>query len=151
MATKKKAKRTKKGKTKEVDDTALIQIDPPTTKIITIPIRGIAPYVQNKMSEEAFNRMREDMEDPDGKKQRARDRRQIPRNFEEESTSASHISSDGWYGIPAHGMMQALVRAIDAVPDFPMTKGKAALAVEPDGFSSDTGSASLGSRRASPT
>jgi hypothetical protein len=138
MGTKKKTKRTRKQERKPNPEAKgkgeQITIGTPDTKFVSIPIRGIAPYVQNRMSETAIRHMREDMEDPAGKNERARERKALARDFEAESQEATHVSTEGWFGIPAHGIKQALVRAIDAIPDFPMTKGKAAINVVPDGF-----------------
>lgn len=106
---------------------------------VTAKIRGIAPYVQNRMTAKAIANMREDMEDPAGKKRRARERKEEARDFEQECEQSTRVSTEGWYGIPSNGLGQALVDAVRLVEGLTMTNTKMALTVIPDGFDARDG------------
>lgn len=112
-----------------------VVIKPPNIQRATVRITGKSPYVMNKMSSEARLKMIENMEG--GEKSKKGSKRE-PKDFNKAYESAMHVSTEGWYGIPASGIRSALISACKIV-GFHMTKGKLCLFVDPDGFDRDDG------------
>jgi hypothetical protein len=118
-----------------VADRLGVTITAPNFKTVEIPIRGTAPYVQLAFGAKARNIMREKQAAGStaskGKKRAAKD---FDANFEE----AQHRSKQGWRGIPAGALRNALVDSC-VVVGFHKTKAKKAVFVEADGFDSVEG------------
>lgn len=56
-----------------------------------------------------------------------------PRDFDAEWVQAAHISTEGWYGIPAPSLRSAMISACRAA-GIVMTRAKLSVFVEPDGI-----------------
>ena len=112
-----------------------VQIAPPNLQAVVFHIRGSAPYVQNKFSQKAREKMRQQQERGHvGKKGQAKD----PKDFEALCEGAKHKSVDGWCGIPASAFRAGLISACRMV-GFTMTRAKLSLFVLADGFDADDG------------
>jgi len=111
------------------------RISAPNFKTVELHIRGTAPYVQLAFGEKARNVMREKQAAGStakkGKKREAKD-------FDAAFDEAQHRSRDGWCGIPAGALRNAMVAACSIV-DFHMTKAKKAIFIEADGFDAAEG------------
>ena len=107
-----------------------LTITAPNFQTAVFQIKGNAPYVQLAFGEKARNEMREKQAAGStaskGKKRAAKD-------FDQCFVEAQHRSKDGWCGIPAGAVRNALVAACSIV-GFHMTKGKKSIFVEADGF-----------------
>jgi hypothetical protein len=128
-STKPKSKTAGNGKTQEV------QISPPNFEHLTIKILGTAPLVQNKFSEKAREQMKATQEA--GSTARGKKTRE-PKDFQKGYEQASHVSREGWYGIPASAFRNAMVSACRIV-GFQMTRAKLALFIDADGFDASEG------------
>ena len=112
-----------------------LTITAPDFRTVELTIKGTAPYVQLKFAEKAMNLMKAKMEaGPQAKKNTKRE----ARDFNEDYNQALHISSDGWYGIPAGAFRNAMISACRIV-GFQMTKAKLAVFVEADGIDETEG------------
>jgi hypothetical protein len=119
----------KKGKDKKVS------ISPPNFVTAGFDVVGTAPLVMNKFSQKARTMMREKQEaGTQSKKGKTRE----ARDFNEIYENALHVSTDGWYGIPANAFRAAMIGACRLV-DFKMTISKLALFIVEDGYDSDEG------------
>lgn len=111
------------------------RISAPNFKTVELHIRGTAPYVQLAFGEKARNVMREKQAaGSTAKKGKKREAKDFDAAFEE----AQHRSRDGWCGIPAGALRNAMVAACSIV-DFHMTKAKKAIFIEADGFDAAEG------------
>jgi hypothetical protein len=105
-------------------------IKAPDIRTVAFNICGTAPYVQARFSGKAMQAMMSKMASGSvaaGKKVRN------PRDFDEDYVNAMHVSTDGWYGIPASAFRQALISACRLV-GFKMTLAKLSVFVLADGF-----------------
>ncbi len=118
--------------TKTASATAVV-ITPPRFERAAVLIRGTAPYVQHKFSEKSRNAIeekhREGSRSKKGGKKDARD-------FSAEWLAATHISKEGWAGIPAPSFRNALIDAC-RMAGFQMTRAKMSIFVEADGYDHD--------------
>lgn len=110
-----------------------VSIKPPNFKHGELHLVGTSPYVQHKFSQKAQTMMEE--------KQRAgeqarKNRKRAARDFEEDYLQALHVSTEGWYGIPAPAFRNALISAC-RVAGFAMTKAKLSVFVTSDGLDKD--------------
>ncbi len=107
-----------------------VTITAPNFKTVEILIKGTAPYVQNAFSKKAREMMREKQAAGStaakGKKREAKD-------FDAAYREAQHRSTQGWPGIPAAAIKNALVDSC-VVVGYHKTKAKKAIFVEADGF-----------------
>jgi len=127
----------KNGKKNGADATPAVAltIAPPNFQTLSIRIRGNAPYVQNKFSAKARQKMIDAQEaGSTGKKNRLRE----AKDFKQVYNDAMHISHEGWHGIPAPGFRNALISACKCC-GFAMTRAKLSLFAEADGFDADDG------------
>ena len=102
----------------------------------TVRIKGTAPFVQNKFSFKARQKMMTDMATPKAEK-KAKSERQ-PRDYEDDFLQAQHISVAGWNGIPCPAFRAAMIDACRTV-GMVMTRAKMAVFILPDGFDKDDG------------
>jgi len=121
-----------------------IVITAPDLRDINFLIRGDAPYVQNKFSAKARMEM-EDAQSRTGAKPKKRE----PKDFQETWQQALHVSTEGWYGIPANGIRAAMVSACRIV-GFAMTQAKLAVFVPAHGFDEDDGTPLIKITKGSP-
>lgn len=112
---------------------AHLRIAAPNLQVAQFRLRGSAPYVQHKFSKKAQAAIRsKQAEGSTAKKGKKRD----ARDFDAEFEGALHVSTDGWYGIPACAFRAGLVSACRTV-DFKMTLAKLSLFVLADGYDED--------------
>jgi hypothetical protein len=109
---------------------AQVAITAPNMQIASFRIVGTAPYIQLRFSEKAINAMKEKMRAGSQAKKGAK---RPPRDFDDDYRQAFHISTDGWYGIPASAFRSAMISACRLV-GFQMVKAKLAVFVEADGM-----------------
>lgn len=108
-------------------------IQPLNFRTAEFVVVGTAPYVMNKFSTKAREKMREAQEaGSQGRKGKKRE----PKDFEQCYRDAMYMSADGWAGIPASQFRAAMIAACRVV-GFKMTHAKLALFVEPDGFDTE--------------
>lgn len=102
----------------------------PNFQIAKLTIVGISPYVQHAFSQKSMNTMMEGMmKGSQTRKGKARE----AKNFKEAYEGATHFSNEGWIGIPAAAIRNAMISACRTV-GFKMTLAKLSLFVEPNGF-----------------
>lgn len=115
-----------------VADRLGVTITAPNFKTVEISIKGTAPYVQLAFGKKAREMMREKQAaGSTATKGRKREAKDFDANFKE----AQHRSTDGWCGIPASALRNALVDSC-VVVGFHKTKAKKAIFIEADGFDS---------------
>lgn len=110
------------------------KITPPNIQYGTFDVEGTAPYVQLRFGQKPINAMKEKQQA--GAK--AAKKKPGKRDFDEDYKDAFHVSTEGWYGIPASGIRASMVRACK-LAGFAMTDAKVTLFVEADGFDSLSG------------
>ncbi len=105
------------------------RISPPNFQIIKVDIEGTAPLLQARFSAKAMQAMMAKMEaGPTAKKGKKKD----ARDFDDDFRQAMHISSDGWYGLPASALRNACIDVCRMV-GFKMTHAKMSIFVMADG------------------
>ena len=112
-----------------------ITIPPPNLQVVEFVIEGDAPYVQNKFSEKARNEM---METQKAGSTAKKGKKRAPKDFTDCYEQATHVSDEGWYGIPAPSFRNACISAC-RICGFQMTKAKLSIFAEQDGFDKDDG------------
>lgn len=110
-----------------------VTIAPPKFERAAVRIRGLTPYLQNKFSQKA--RLQIEATQRAGS-QAKKGRKREPRDFEADAEAAKHISVEGWCGIPAPGLRNAMISACRLV-GFAMTRAKLSIFVEADGYDVD--------------
>lgn len=116
-------------------ETQTINISPPNIQAIQVRLVGTAPYLQARFSKKAMDAMMEKM---DGTVKKGTKTRKT-RDYDEDMRNATHISTEGWAGIPASSIRAALISACRLV-GFKMTIAKLSLFVQADGFDKVDGS-----------
>ena len=119
---------------KKTDEIAVIK--PANIVRTTIRVKGTAPFVQNKFSHKARQKMMETMSTPAAAKKGKAARE--PRDYEDDFIQAQHISVAGWNGIPCPAFRAAMIDACRTV-GLVMTKAKMSVFILPDGFDKDDG------------
>lgn len=112
-----------------------IKADPSFSKIL-FEINGISPLVVNRFSAKSMIMMARKMEEGHASKSK---RNKEPRDFDADFMNAIHISSDGWYGVPAISFRSAMISACRLV-GIKMTIAKLAIFVEDEGVDAEDGS-----------
>lgn len=120
---------------KTTERSADVVIQPPRFGIAKFRIRGIAPYVQNKFSAKARAAMRAAMEAGSTAK---KGKKKEPKDFKRAWQESLHVTSEGWHGIPATSLRNAMISAC-RMAGFKMTHAKLSVFVEADGFDVDDG------------
>lgn len=109
-----------------------VAITPPNIQQAKFRIVGTAPMVQNKFSQRALETMAADMMAAVKKKKGQRQ----PKDFEAGFREATHVSDDGWAGIPASAFRAGLISTCRLL-GFPMTLAKLSVFVQADGYETD--------------
>jgi len=112
-----------------------VQITAPDIRSAEFKIIGTSPFVQVKFSEKTKAAMRAKME---AGSQATKSRKKEPRDFDEDFRQALHVSSEGWYGIPAPAFRSGMISACRLV-GFKMTLAKLTVFVEADGVDKEDG------------
>jgi hypothetical protein len=118
------------GETKPAKAPTKVVIAPPRLGYATLTIRGIAPYVQHAFSQKAQAQM--EATQRAGTQARSRKKREA-RDFEAGYEAAIHRSREGWPGIPATGIRNALISSCRLV-SFMMSRAKLSVFVIADGY-----------------
>lgn len=120
--------------TKKRADTA-ITVKAPNIQTIELCIAGTAPYVQHKFSAKAKAQIMATQ--AAGSTARGKKARE-PKDFDQVCKDATHVSRQGWVGIPAPAFRNAMISACRLV-GFKMTLAKLALFIKAEGFDADDG------------
>jgi len=107
-----------------------VTIAAPNLRIVKIPIRGTAPYVQHRFSEKSTIMTKR----ATGGNARGKSKTAI--DYDAKWHAAMHISDDGWAGIPCSAFRNALIRACSLV-GFKMTVGKSCVFVVGEGLDAE--------------
>ena len=133
-----KNNRKKLGKTEKSTTSKKVEsitISPPNFKVGVFTIRGTSMLVQNKFSAKAKEQIRITQEAGQaGKKGKKKEGKDFKSLFE----GAKHKSVEGWCGIPAPAVRNAMVSACK-ICGFKMTRAKLSVFAEADGFDVDDG------------
>lgn len=88
---------------------AKVVITEPKMATATVKITGTAPYIQNRFSSENRDKMlAQQLEGSAGKKTR---KAKAPKDFDKVYRGSMHVSQEGWYGIPATALRNAMIDA----------------------------------------
>jgi len=117
-------------------DEGVAEIKPANIVRTKVRIRGTAPFVQNKFSQKARQKMMDDMATPKNARKAKTER--PPRDYQQDFEQAQHRAVGGWCGIPCPAFRAAMIDACRTV-GLVMTKAKMAVFVIPDGFDADDG------------
>jgi len=109
----------------------VVTIAPVNMCVVKVPIVGIEPYCQHNFSAKARSAMLE------AQTSTAKKKKKKPRDLDEDFREAMHVSTEGWYGIPASGLRAAMISACRLV-GFQMTRAKISVFVQADGLDADT-------------
>lgn len=112
-----------------------ISVKPLRMRTAIFEMAGTSPLVVNKFSEKARNQMKAKQEA--GQKAKKGSMREA-KDFQAAFKAAQRISEEGWYGVHAGGIRNALISAC-RVAGFTMTRAKLSLFVEADGYDVDDG------------
>jgi hypothetical protein len=123
-------------KTSKTKAPTTVIISPPNFELAKIKIVGDSPFVSNKMTSENRKKMMDKQESGERSKKGAK---RPPKDFDAIYRGSMHVSTDGWYGIPAPAFRAGLVSACRLV-GFQMVRAKLCLFVEKDGIDADDGS-----------
>jgi hypothetical protein len=122
-------------KVKKADAATHINISAPNFQTAQVKIVGTAPFVMNRMSSD--NRIKMILKQEEGSRSKKGQKRD-PKDFDRVYKGAMHISTEGWYGIPASSFRNALVSACRTV-GFAMTRAKLSLFIIHDGVDAEDG------------
>lgn len=112
-----------------------VTVTKPNMQVANFRIIGNAPYVGHKFSQKALNTMEETQKA--GSTAKSKKKREA-RDFKSDFEGATHVSEDGWFGIPAHSFRNAMIRACTLV-GYKMTQARMSVFVEADGLDKDNG------------
>ena len=113
----------------------IVEITPPKFKTGVFNVIGVTQLVMHKFSSKMRLQMKAKQEAGSSAKT---NRRRDPKDFDDCYKQAFHVSTEGWYGIPATAFKNAMVTACKLV-GFVMTRAKIAIFVEADGVDADEG------------
>lgn len=124
-----KAKATESG-------SVVVEIKPPNFKEIKFHIVGTAPLLVNRFPAKAKQEIREKQEA--GSTAATRKRPRAPKDFDALYEDAFYQSKQGWYGIHAASLRNAMI-ACCRLTDIEMTIAKLCLFIRADGFDAKDG------------
>lgn len=105
-------------------------IKAPKFDTIAVKMTGTAPYIQNRFSAKAIEMMKaKQLSGTQSRKGKARE----PKDFNACFLGSLHVSTEGWYGIPAPSIRSAMISACRLV-GFKMTLAKLSVFTKADGF-----------------
>jgi len=110
-----------------------VAITPPNLQVAKFRIIGTAPLVQNKFSQRTLEGLAADQAAGSTAKKKTK---REPKDFDRACKEATHISDDGWYGLPASAFRSGLISTCRLL-GFPMTLAKLSIFVEADGYETD--------------
>lgn len=119
---------------KIVAETKNVVIKPPNMAVATVKIVSTAPYIQNKFSSENRDKMLEKQKEGSSK---AKTRKaKPPKDFEKVYRSSMHISQEGWHGIPATALRNAMIEAC-RLTEIDMVRAKMCIRIKADGLDNE--------------
>jgi hypothetical protein len=124
---------TAKGRAKAAETKSVI-ITPPNMATATVTIVGTAPYVQNRFSSE--NRDKMEAKQKEGSSMAKTKKAKPPKDFEKVYRGSMHKSHEGWYGIPATALRNAMIEAC-RLTQFDMVRAKMCIRIKADGYDDD--------------
>jgi len=110
-----------------------VAITPPNLRIAKFRIVGTAPLVQNKFGRRALEAIAEKQKAGSTAQKKSK---KEPKDFDLCVQEASHISDEGWHGIPASAFRSGLISTCRLL-GFPMTLAKLSIFVLADGYERD--------------
>jgi len=112
-------------------ETESVVITPPRLRYGTVMIRGTAPYIQNRFSSE--NREKMVAQQQAGSSSKKTKRAKPAKDFEKVFRGSAHVSQEGWYGIPATALRNAMIDAC-RLTEIDMIRAKMCVFIIPDGL-----------------
>lgn len=109
----------------------VIQIKPLKMQYLTCKIIGTSPLVINAFSQKARDKIRDEM--AKGPSAKTTKKARTPRDFNEDYQGHRHLSPEGWDGIPATAIKNAMVSACRTV-GYVMTRSKIGFFIVADSF-----------------
>jgi hypothetical protein len=119
-------------KTKEEKE-EVVRITPPNFQRIKLSLEGMAPLLIGRFSPISLEKMKKKHEAGSTSK---KGEKKAPRDFDADFKQAAHISTEGWYGVPAGALRNSCIAACRMV-DFRMTHARMSIFFEMDGTSID--------------
>jgi hypothetical protein len=86
-----------------------VVITPPKMARASVRITGTAPYIQNRFSSENRDKMLATQKEGSAAKRTRKAK--APKDFEKIFKASMHISQEGWHGIPATALRNAMIDA----------------------------------------
>jgi hypothetical protein len=112
-----------------------IVITPPKMAVATVKITGTAPYLQNRFSSENRDKMLETQKA--GSSVKKTRKAKAPKDFEKVYRGSMHISQEGWPGIPATALRNAMIAAC-RLTEMEMTRAKMCIFVVSQGLDAES-------------
>jgi hypothetical protein len=112
-----------------------VTITPPKMATATVKIEGTAPYLQNKFSSENRDKMLETQRAGSASKKTRKAK--APKDFERIYQSSMHVAQEGWHGIPATGLRNAMIDAC-RLTEMDMVRAKMCIFIVAQGLDKDT-------------
>lgn len=125
---------TKKPEIKK-SETKKLTIKPIKIATAAIRVRSTAPMIQNKFTSE--NRRKMEQKQKEGSSQSKTRRAKPPKDFDAIYRGSMHISQQGWHGIPASGIRQAMIDAC-RLTEIDMVRAKMCIFIVQDGYDKES-------------
>jgi hypothetical protein len=90
-------------------DVTKVTITPPKMATATVKIIGTAPYIQNRFSSD--NREKMLLAQQAGSAAKKTRKAKAPKDFQKVYEGSMHLSQEGWHGIPATAIRNAMIEA----------------------------------------
>jgi len=112
------------------DTTSNVVIQAPRMRVAAFKIRGTSPLVMHNFSQKS----RKEMMDKMAAGSQAKSKKvRTPRDYDDDFEKAKHVSTAGWYGIPAKAFSCAMISSCK-IASFVMTRAKISVFIEADGY-----------------
>src|SRR5262249_23663236 len=108
-----------------------VVIKAPNYAVATVMITGTAPYIQNRFSSENRDKMLANQKA--GSKQSRTRKAKPPKDFEAVYRGSMHVSQEGWHGIPATSIRNAMIDAC-RLTEIDMIRAKMCIFIVEDGL-----------------
>jgi len=125
----------------------IITIKKANMQQVALIIVGTSPYVQHRFSDKARKQI---IATQEAGSQAKKGKQREAKDFDEVYRNATHLSQEGWMGIPASAFRTACIDVCRAV-GFQMTKAKMSIFCEADGFDPEDGTPMVKFTKGTPT
>jgi len=98
-----------------------VVIKPPNMAVATLRVKGTAPYLQNRFS--SANKEKMEAKQKEGSSSAKTRKAKPPKDFEAIYRGSMHIAREGWHGIPATAIRNAMIDAC-RLTEFDMIRAK---------------------------